>query len=126
MAAYGVDVLDPAVSTRRVGVLVDRLPPYARNTGEQWSTEAELLAVLVDHVANLTWVTLRAHGAKNVARPRPVPRPGSRAQSARNSAPPPAGSRNGTGNEGPRKAGSWLDAARQLATIPGVKMSGDG
>ena len=34
MLAYGVDTLDPAVSTRRVGVLLDRLPPSALRNGE--------------------------------------------------------------------------------------------
>ena len=64
MAGYGVDVLDPAVTPRRVAVLVERLPPFARGPGEEWSTEADLLALLIDHVANLTWITLRAHGSK--------------------------------------------------------------
>src|SRR5580693_5854333 len=105
MEVYGVDVLDPAVSTRRVAVLLERLPPYARRPGEHWSTEAELLAVVADQLAQLTWVTLRAHGAKNAARPRPLPRPGIRAQSARNSAGPPPGPAAEGG-----KAGTWADA----------------
>ena len=78
LEVYGVDVLDPAVSTRRVAVLLERLPPYARRFGEAWSTEAELLAVVSDQLAQLTWVTLRAAGAKNATRPRPLPRPGGR------------------------------------------------
>ena len=78
LEVYGVDVLDPAVSTRRVAVLLERLPPYARRPGEHWSTEAELLALVSDQLAQLTWVTLRAAGAKNATRPRPLPRPGPR------------------------------------------------
>jgi hypothetical protein len=126
LQVYGVDVLDPRTSTRRVRVLLDRLPPEARRFGEQWSTEAELLAVLIDHVAGLTWVTLRAHGAKNAPRPRPVPRPPRRFADRESSPPVPAGSRNAPGNEGPAKAGSWMEAARMLAAIPGVQVSGDG
>ena len=73
MGAYGVDVLDPAVSTRRVWGALQHLPPGALRGGEAWSTESELLAVLIDHVAALTWVTMRAHGAKSAKRPTPVP-----------------------------------------------------
>jgi hypothetical protein len=116
LEVYGVDVLDPAVSTRRVAVLLERLPPYARRPGEHWSTEAELLAVVADQLAQLTWVTLRAHGAKNAARPRPLPRPGIRAQSARNSAGPPPGPAAEGG-----KAGTWADAIQALAGTPGMR-----
>jgi len=117
LQVYGVDVLDPRTSTRRVAVLLDRLPPEARRIGELWSTEAELLAALVDHVAGLTWVTMKAHGAKNVPKPRPVPRPG-RAIPAARSAPRSAGD---------RQAGTWGDAVAQLAGMPGVKVErGDG
>jgi hypothetical protein len=119
LAAYGVDVLDPAVSLRRVHVLLERLPPYARRPGEQWSTEAELLAVLIDHVADLTWVTLRANGAKGASRPRPVARPRQRGQAA----PPSAQSGPAALQPGEGKASSWGDAARMLAAIPGVVVS---
>lgn len=125
LAAYGVDVLDPAVSLRRVWVLLNQLPPAARRGGEQWSAEAELLALLVDHVAQLTWVTLRAHGAKNAARPKPVPRPprpgrpvGEPGRDAASAEPTRAGQ--------PVKSASWIDAAKQIAAIPGVVVSTDG
>jgi hypothetical protein len=114
LEVYGVDVLDPAVSTRRVAVLLERLPPYARRPGEQWSTEAELLAILADEVAQLTWVTLRAHGAKGAARPRPLPRPGQAAARAANRVTPHA-------EPGAAKAGTWADAARILAGMPGMR-----
>jgi hypothetical protein len=114
LQVYGVDTLDPHVSTRRVGVLIDRLPPYARTFGEQWSTEAELLAVLIDHVANLTWITMRAHGAKRATRPRPIPRPGLRNQ--------PTQPLVAEAQEGSKKTGSWMDAAKQLAGVTGVKV----
>jgi len=116
LEVYGVDVLDPAVSTRRVAVLLERLPPYARRPGEHWSTEAELLALVADELAQLTWVTLRAHGAKGATRPRPIPRPGQMRTSARPPAPNPAEAVPAEG-----KAGTWADAARMLAGMPGMR-----
>lgn len=115
MAAYGVDTLDPAVSLRRVWVLLNRLPPQFRRGGEQWSAEADLLALLTDHVANLTWVTLRAHGAKNAKRPKPVPRPGDRHPRRQVQAPPARPEL-----ESGTKHNSWMAAVDQLRTIPGV------
>jgi hypothetical protein len=114
--AFGVDVLDPQVSTRRVSDLLRRLPPSALRGGELWSTEADLLAVLIDQVAILTWVTLRANGAKRAPKPRPLPRPGSRwAQQ------PPAPAQDGAGA---RKAGTWAEAAQALAGMPGMAVDG--
>ena len=120
MAAYGVDTLDPAVTPRRVAVLVRRLPPWARNPGDQWGTEAHLLANLIDQVAALTYITLKAAGAKNVARPRPVRRPpaGAAQQRTARSAPSAAARPQGS------KAGSWLEAAEMLAGIAGVEVAG--
>jgi hypothetical protein len=110
MAAYGVDA--HRVSPRRLAVLLDQLPPSARQGGEPWSVEAHLLALLVDHVAYLTWVQLRAAGAKNPPRPRPLPRPPEgRARPAEAVLEPP---RAASGAEG------WDEAARQLAIMPGV------
>jgi hypothetical protein len=125
LAAYGVDVLDPRVSTRRVHVLLERLPPSARRPGEQWSTEAELLALLIDHVANLTWVTLRAAGAKNASRPQPLRRPPARDRPQQHRA-ARAPRDPASDDDSARKAGSWLDAAAKLAAIPGVVVSNDG
>ena len=125
LAAYHVDVLDPDVSLRRVHVLLERLPPHARYSGQQWSVEAELLAGLIDHLAQLTWVTLRANGAKNARRPQPVPRPGDRKRR-------PVGTRqNVPGAAAPQantagKASDWFTAARQLAAVPGVVVTDDG
>ena len=79
LAAYGLDVLDPAVSPRRVWTLVQRLPPWARSPGEDWSTESGLLALLIDHVADLTWLVAKL-GGSNSPRPTPVPRPETRQQ----------------------------------------------
>ena len=122
-AAYGLDVRDPALSLRRFAVLLDHMPPVFRRPGQEWSTEAELLALLVDAVANLTYVTMRASGAKNAPRPRPLPRPGSRHVRA-GAAPPRAPG--GSQSLAEPAANSWLDAARQMAAIPGVVVRGDG
>jgi hypothetical protein len=121
MAAYGVDVLDPRVTPRRLAVLVDRLPPWARRGGEAWSTEAELLAMLVDRVAELTWVTARLGGAKSARQPRPIPRPPDPARMASMArlGPPRAGLAPGAPGE-PEGPGGWDRAARELALIPGV------
>ena len=116
LAAYGVDTLDAGVTPRRVWVLANRLPPHARRLGEQWSTEAELLAVLVDTVAALTWVTMRAHGAKSVRRPRPIPRPPARPRRPVAAATgPPAGEPG---------AGGWAAFADALTGTAGVRVHG--
>jgi hypothetical protein len=132
LATYGVDTLDPAVSTRRVWVLLQRLPPYARRPGEEWSTEAELLAMLIDHVAELTWVTMRVNGAKGVTRPRPIRRPPKRpvlTAAATGNAPAgrghysgPDGETGPAGRPGDVKHGSWADAIKALAGMPNVEV----
>lgn len=114
MCAYGLDVLSPQLSLRRLWLLAHRLPSWARTLGEPWGTEADLLALVVDHLAQLTWVTLKAAGAKSVSRPRPLPRPSdARARRAALSATRTAPRGSGSG-------GSWADAFAQLAQIPGV------
>jgi hypothetical protein len=114
LAAYGIDVLDPKVTPRRLAVLIERLPPWARHGGHQWSSESELLALLIDHVAMLTWVTARAAGSK-AKRPQPIPRPD---RTVRRDVP----------SDNARRAGpaGWDEAARQLAVIPGVLVEHDG
>ena len=119
LAAYGVDTLDPRVSTRRVHVLLERLPPHARRGGEAWSIESELLAGVVDHLAMLTYVTQRAHGAKGATKPKPVKRPRQRAINDGGQAAAPNAARPVTPQNG--KAGSWIEAGAALAGIPGVK-----
>lgn len=119
MAAYGIDCLDPAVTPRRVAVLLEHLPNWARGGGDPWSTEADLLALLVDHVAALTWITLKAHGSKNAKKPRPLPRPARRSPVAASPGPAAGGQ-----VPGERKAGSWADAAAMLAGMPGMVTSG--
>lgn len=113
MAAYGIDTLDPGVSTRRVAVLLDQLPSWARGPGESWSTEAHLLALVVDHLAQLTWVTLKANGAKMAPRPKPLQRPSER----------------GAKREpltGQPRSGGWSEAIMALAGMPGVEVTQHG
>jgi hypothetical protein len=114
LAAYGVDVLDPAVSLRRVHVLLERLPPHARRLGEQWSTESELLAGLVDRVAYLTYVTLRANGAKDAKVPEPIARPAAHAAVAQGPPPEP--------DRGLVAAASWAEGIAAIAATEGVQV----
>jgi hypothetical protein len=122
LAAFGVDVLDPAVSVRRVHVLLERLPPHARTLGEQWSTEGELLAHLIDSVESLTWVTARAYGS-NAPRPRPVSRPPLR---DRGQAAAPARREAALSDGAPVQAASWAEAGMMIAGLPGVRVQADG
>lgn len=115
LAAYGVDVLDPTVSLRRIGVLLERLPPHARRGGQEWSVESELLASVIDSVAMLTWVVARLAGDKNVQKPPPVPRPREHTRM-----PAPAG--NGNSSPGPVKHARWSDAIESLMGMPGVRV----
>jgi hypothetical protein len=127
LATYGVDIHDPAVSLRRIGVLLEFLPPQARRGGEAWSTEAELLAGLIDHVAYLTWVTMRAAGGKQ-GKPKPVRRPPERAEriaaaTRRRRALPAARSGPQAGADGgPVKTGSWAEAVATIAGSGGVRV----
>ena len=84
LATYGIDVLDPGVSLRRVKVLAERLPAGAwpdPHHEASWTHEAYLLAQLIDEVAALHYTTVRAHGGKP-PRPKPFPRPSSKPRPA--------------------------------------------
>jgi hypothetical protein len=122
--AYGINVLDGQVSPRRLAALIDRLPPWARNGGAAWSTESYLLAEIIDRLDSLTYVTLKAHGAKSVRKPPGFPRPPDVPRIT--GRPPEAapGPRKGTSGEG--GPGGWWAAAEKLAKIPGVKVEGSG
>jgi hypothetical protein len=130
LAAYGVDVLAPGVSLRRVWVLLNRLPPSARRPGEQWSVEAELLAGVVDYLAYLSWLTLRVNGAKGAPKPKPLARPKRRPVLT---AGPPEGKqavyaerRTADGAaDGQRKTSTWVEAASVLAKVPHVEVRRD-
>ena len=116
LAAYGVDVLGPGLSNRRMRVLIDRLPAHARTSPDasaSWSTESHLLANIFDAVQALTWTTIRLSASKaRVRQPRPIPRP--------KNAPKPRG--NGPSQPQTGKT-SWADAMRQLAGTDGVRSS---
>jgi hypothetical protein len=112
-------------------VLLAQLPPSARRAGQRWSTEAELLAGVIDHLAMLTYVTLKANGAKGAKKPVAVPRP----PVERPYEPTPVDRKRrvdgghapgGRPGSAPVRASSWADAARALAGVPGVKVSTDG
>ncbi len=81
------------------------------------------MAAVVDHLAMLTYITLKANGAKNARKPAAVPRP--REGAAFVSAAPvhrEVGHAPGNRAEGPVRAGSWAEAAAALAGVPGVKV----
>jgi hypothetical protein len=121
LAAYGVDVLDPGTSLRRIHVLLERLPPHARRGGEQWSTEAELLATIIDALQTLTWVTVRGHGA-NAPRPKPVTRPPARRRPRRAAAPRPRRALGQVQDDGDEPTQSWADAIEAIAATDGVRV----
>jgi hypothetical protein len=127
--AYHLDARDPALSLRRFRVLLENLPPSAVRPGQEWSTEAELLAVLIDHVAELTYVTVKAAGGKGT-RPKPIPRPqpaGAR-QTAGNghaAGQPVREHRGGREPAGARKTGSWMEAAEWLMGLRGVEVQSE-
>jgi len=121
MHSYGLDTLDARVSIRRIWVLANRLPPSGRVPGEPWSAEANLLAVLVDHVAELTWITARAAGAQNAARPRPIPRPPrSPERAAATRTEPRSAGYAEPAEDGPQPMPSWAAAVHAMAGMPGV------
>jgi hypothetical protein len=113
LAAYGIDVRDPSVTTRRVHVLLSRLPPRGRELGQPWTPEAELLAGLIDHIAYLTYVVLRL-GGSTPERPKPVWRP------PRGSPWLPAGGPAEQRQEQRPERPSWGAAIAQIAAMPGV------
>ena len=81
MGTFGVDVLDPAVTPRRLGVLLERLPPGSwpdQHSPASWSAEAYLLAALIDAVQWNTYATLLGKTKARPAKPKAMPRPGQR------------------------------------------------
>jgi hypothetical protein len=125
LAAYGIDTLDPKVSMRRLYVLIERLPPAARRLGEVWSDESELMALLIDHVADLTWVTARAAGSRQ-SRPRPMRRPPRHPQMIRVAVAADRARQRIARDYGGDKTGSWAEAARKIAAMDGVVVTRDG
>lgn len=127
-AAYpGLDPASPAgfpeLSPRRFKVLLERLPPHARRGGEQWSTEAELLALVVDHLAQLTYVQLKRGGAKSVKKPRPLERPKARADQGRQKELQRKHAAWRQRKESGHKPASWGEAAALLTGREGFRVS---
>jgi len=122
LGAYGIDTLDPKVSMRRMFVLLERMPPAARRIGEVWSDESELLALLIDHVAELTWVTARAAGSTQ-PRPQPLRRPPRHHRAIRADGPPPGWG--AAPPEGQRPAGSLAEALGMIAAMDGMVVTHD-
>lgn len=116
LATYGLDVLDPAVTPRRIWSLARRLPPGSwpdDTVGASWSTEAHLLAEVIDQVAALIWVTVRAYGGR-AARPKPFRRPGGRHSPTER---PPAAAAQ------VEQRVSWAGLAAELAGKPNVQVT---
>ena len=116
LAHYGVDVLDPRTSLRRVWVLLQRLPPGTWPQADSplsWSNEAHLLAALIDQVAALTWVSIRAAGGK-APQPKPVPRPTPRRRPPAHVAPAARAGASRPGRSG------WAALAAELTGQDGV------
>lgn len=80
LSHYGLRARD--VTLRELRVLTERLPPGAwsdPDRGEVWSSEAHLLAGLIDAVNQLTYATVivnvDADRRAQVPEPKPIPRP---------------------------------------------------
>lgn len=115
LAAYRVDVLDPTVTLRRIWVLARRLPAGSwpdQHSALSWSVEAHLLAGVLDALAALTFVTIKAYGGKP-PKPKPFPRPrGRRDHESRF-----------TNRETPvRPRIPWTALAGELSKQPGVEV----
>lgn len=87
---YGVNLLD--LSLRKAWVLIENLPSEARLVKEfaphaEWSTEAHLLAGLIDSVAINTWVLQAVNSdpkkGRGPAKPKPITRPGDKKSAAK-------------------------------------------
>jgi hypothetical protein len=86
LSAYGVDVLDPATTPRRILTLLRLLPagtwPDYSDTANAavWSTEAHLLASVIDALQWNTWTLARVNSRRKPKEPTPVKRPGAKAR----------------------------------------------
>jgi len=85
LAHYGVDPLDPAVTPRRMWVLLTNLPAgsIAGDHAGSWSIEAHLLASVLDALNQLTWVQVAKASKSKPKRPKLTRRPGQPVQQRR-------------------------------------------
>lgn len=77
LRVYGID--PHRATLRRVGVLVRRLPPgsWHKDAGlGSWTTEAYLLANVIDALNRLTYVQVQKSSKRKVKEPKPTWRPG--------------------------------------------------
>lgn len=122
LAGFGVDVLDPAVSLRRIHVLLDRLPPAVRRDGQYWSTEAKLTACLIDAVQALHWSVLQFMGAKgqhggDLPKLKPFEQPPELELARGPAAGSPVAARPAAPKPDGRKFGSWAEAMMAIAGV---------
>jgi hypothetical protein len=113
LAVYGVDVLDPRVTLRRLSSLVHRLPAGSwpdEKAAMSWSVEAHLLAGVMDSLAALTFVTVKAYGGKP-PKPKPFPRPRGATHDSRF-----------TNREPPKPRIPWSALVAELRKQPGVEV----
>lgn len=90
---YAVDILDVfrgLLSWRKLRVLIEQLPAdsftkhaLAGIEFDPWSATEHLLAMLHDLVADLTWITATVNSKKKIPVPKPLPRPGDKAKTQR-------------------------------------------
>lgn len=85
LAHYGVDPFDPAITPRRMWVLLTNLPPgsLAGEHAGSWTIESYLLASVLDAINTLTWVQVAKSSKSKPKRPKPTPRPGQPVQQKR-------------------------------------------
>ena len=77
LRVYGID--PHRATLRRVGVLARRLPPGTWHAGDgpgSWTSEAYLLANVVDAINNLTYVQVQKSSKRKIKPPKPTWRPG--------------------------------------------------
>lgn len=80
LRVYGLDTLADTITPRRMIVLLRGLPSGSLEQWPEhpaaWSTEAHLLAHLIDAVQWNTWTLARVHSKSKPKEPKPTPRPG--------------------------------------------------
>lgn len=80
LRTYGLDTLADPISPRRMIALLRGLPSGSleawTDNAAAWSTEAHLLAHLVDAVQWNTWTLARVNSKSKPKEPKPTPRPG--------------------------------------------------
>lgn len=80
LRVYGLDTLADPISPRRMVALLRGMPSGTleewTDHANAWSTEAHLLAHLIDVVQWNTWTLARVNSKTKPKEPKPMPRPG--------------------------------------------------